>query len=113
MTNPFTPPPGGFGFGFGPAIDAHFTSSDVRPIAHSASSFGTMSASTTAVLALMPTLASAPGRGFEFGFDPRGGFGFGPAPAAPGAAAADAANAATSAPPSSSCWPNGRCTATR
>jgi DNA-binding PadR family transcriptional regulator len=71
MTNPFTPPPGGFGIGFGPGdrrafhqqrrqarrefrdqLRDHLREHDAGP------GFG-------------------PGRGFEFGFDPRGGFGFG------------------------------------
>ena len=83
MTTPFTPPPGGFGFGFGPAdrrafhqqrrqarrefhdnMREHFRDHDAGfngPGPHGNMGFG-------------------PGRGFEFGFDPRGGFGFGPGP---------------------------------
>ncbi|OBF40704.1 PadR family transcriptional regulator [Mycobacterium sp. ACS1612] len=80
MTNPFTPPPGPFGFGFGPGdrrafhqqrrqarrelrdhlrenLRAHLREHDGGP------GFG------------QPGFG--PGRGFEFGFDPRGGFGFG------------------------------------
>jgi DNA-binding PadR family transcriptional regulator len=75
MTNPFTPPPGPFGFGFGPGdrrafhqqrrqarrefrenLRDHLREHDGGP--GLAGNFG-------------------PGRGFEFGFDPRGGFGFG------------------------------------
>jgi DNA-binding PadR family transcriptional regulator len=77
MTNPFTPPPGGFGFGFGPGdrralhqqrrhahrafreqLRDHLREHDAGPGFDANAGFG-------------------PGRGFEFGFDPRGGFGFG------------------------------------
>jgi DNA-binding PadR family transcriptional regulator len=72
MTNPFTPPPGGFGFGFGPG-DRRALHQQRRQARrefrehlrdHDAG-FG-------------------PGRGFEFGIDPRGGFGFGFGPGARG-----------------------------
>jgi DNA-binding PadR family transcriptional regulator len=79
MTNPFTPPPSPFGFGFGPGdrrafhqqrrqarrelrdhlrenLRDHLREHDGGP------GFGP---------------GFGPGRGFEFGFDPRGGFGFG------------------------------------
>jgi DNA-binding PadR family transcriptional regulator len=77
MTNPFTPPPGGFGFGpgdrrafhqqrrqarreFREHLRDHLREHDGGP------GFGA-------------NLGFGPGRGFEFGFDPRGfGFGFGP-----------------------------------
>jgi DNA-binding PadR family transcriptional regulator len=78
MSNPFTPPPGGFGFGFSPGdrrafhqqrrqarrdlrehLRDHLREHDAGPGFHGNFGFG-------------------PGRGFEFGFDPRGGFGFGP-----------------------------------
>jgi DNA-binding PadR family transcriptional regulator len=78
MTNPFTPPPGGFGLGFGPGdrrafhqqrrqarrdfrehLRDHVREHDGGPGFEANAGFG-------------------PGRGFEFGFDPRGGFGFGP-----------------------------------
>jgi DNA-binding PadR family transcriptional regulator len=76
MTNPFTPPPGGFGFGpgdrrafhqqrrqarreFRENLRDHLRQHDAGP------GFG-------------PHFGFGPGRGFEFGFDPRGGFGFGP-----------------------------------
>ena len=77
MTNPFTPPPGPFGFGFGPGdrralhqqrrqarrefrdhVRDHLREHDAGPGFEGNPGFG-------------------PGRGFEFGFDPRGGFGFG------------------------------------
>lgn len=80
MNDPFTPQPGGFGFGFGPEqrralhehrrqarrdfrehVRAHGTDSPLRPgLAAGFGGFG-------------------PGRG-GFGFDPRGGFGFGGGP---------------------------------
>ena len=78
MTNPFTPPSGGFGFGFSPGdrrafhqqrrqarrefgdhLRDHLREQDAGPGFHGNFGFG-------------------PGRGFEFGFDPRGGFAFGP-----------------------------------
>jgi DNA-binding PadR family transcriptional regulator len=77
MTNPFTPPPGGFGFGpgdrrafhqqrrqarreFREHLRDHLREHDGGPGFEANLGFG-------------------PGRGFEFGFDPRGfGFGFGP-----------------------------------
>jgi DNA-binding PadR family transcriptional regulator len=81
MTNPFTPPPGPFGFGFGPGdrrafhqqrrqarrefrehLRDHLREHDGGPDFQAG--FG-------------PGRAFGPGRGFEFGFDPRGGFGFG------------------------------------
>jgi len=84
MTNPFTPPPGPFGFGFGPGdrrafhqqrrqarrefrdhLRGHLREHDGGPDF----SFG-------------PGRGFGPSRGFEFGFDPRGGFGFG-GPAGP------------------------------
>jgi DNA-binding PadR family transcriptional regulator len=84
MTNPFTPPPGGFGLGFGPGdrrafhqqrrqarrefrehLRDHVREHDGGPGFEANAGFG-------------------PGRGFEFGFDPRGGFGFGFGPGARG-----------------------------
>src|SRR6476660_7112930 len=75
MTNPFTPPPGPFGFGpgdrralhqqrrqarreFREHLRDHVREHDAGPGFPGNRGFG-------------------PGRGFEFGFDPRGGFGFG------------------------------------
>jgi DNA-binding PadR family transcriptional regulator len=76
MTNPFTPPPGGFGFGpgdrrafhqqrrqaqreFREHLRDHLREQDADH-GFQGNYFGL-----------------GPGRGFEFGFDPRGGFGFG------------------------------------
>src|ERR1700754_3327565 len=82
MPNPFTPPPGPFGFGFGPGdrrafhqqrrqarrefrdnlrdhLHEHDAGPDFQGGFGPGRGFG------------------GPGRGFEFGFDPRGGFGFG------------------------------------
>jgi DNA-binding PadR family transcriptional regulator len=79
MTNPFTPPPGGFGFGFGPGdrrafhqqrrqarreFRDHLREHDAGPGFPGNPGFG-------------PGRGFGPGPGFEFGFDPRGGFGFG------------------------------------
>jgi DNA-binding PadR family transcriptional regulator len=80
MTNPFTPPPGGFGFGpgdrrafhqqrrqarreFRDHLRDHLREHDAGPGIEGDLGFG-------------PGRGFAPGRGF--GFDPRGGFGFGP-----------------------------------
>jgi DNA-binding PadR family transcriptional regulator len=73
MTNPFTPP-GGFGFGFGPGDRRAFHQQRRQAMRehrehlrdhlreHGGPAF---------------QAGFGPGRGFEFGFDPRGGFGFG------------------------------------
>ena len=77
MTNPFTPPPGGFGFGPGDRRAFHQQRRQARRefrehlrehgAAHDPFGSG-----------FQANLGFGPGRGFEFGFDPRGGFGFGP-----------------------------------
>jgi DNA-binding PadR family transcriptional regulator len=86
MTNPFTPPPGGFGFGFGPGdrrafhqqrrqarrefrdhLRDHLREHETGPGIEGNLGFGPG-----------PGRGFGPARGFEFGFDPRGGFGFGP-----------------------------------
>ena len=121
MNTPFTPPDGPFqGRGHRLRLrprptGARCTNSAGRPVATSA----TTSANTAATRRLRPRLRLRsrlrPGFG---GFGP--GFGFGPGgrggrrggPAAD-AAVAGAAGAVTCAPPSSSCSPTGRCTATR
>ncbi len=78
MTNPFTPTPGGFGFGpgdrrafhqqrrqarreFRDNLRDHLREHEAGPGFDANFGFG-----------------PGRGRGFEFGFDPRGGFGFGP-----------------------------------
>jgi DNA-binding PadR family transcriptional regulator len=74
MTNPFSPPPGGFGFGPGNRRAFHQQRRQARREFrenvrdHDAGFQG--------------NFGFGAGRGFEFGFDPRGGFGlgFGPGP---------------------------------
>lgn len=72
MTNPFTPSPGGFGFGFGPGGFHQQRRQARRDFREHLREHGTAHGGP----------AFGPGRGFppgfEFGFDPRGGFGFGP-----------------------------------
>lgn len=77
MSNPFTPPPGGFGFGFGPGDhralhqqrrQARREFRDHLREQHPGSGAGSG-----------PGFGPGFGRGFEFAFDPRGG-GFGPGP---------------------------------
>jgi DNA-binding PadR family transcriptional regulator len=85
MTNPFTPPPGGFGFGFGPGDRRAFHQQrrqarrefrdHLRDHLHEHDA-GPGSEGNFGGFVLGPGFG--PGRGFEFGFDPRGGFGFGP-----------------------------------
>jgi DNA-binding PadR family transcriptional regulator len=82
MTNPFSPPPGGFGFGFGPGDRRAFHQQrrqarreyreHLRDHLHGHDA------------GFQGNLGFGPGRGFEFGFDPRGGFGFGFGPGARG-----------------------------
>jgi len=74
MTNPFTPPPGGFGFGPADRRALHQQRRQARREfrehvrEHGRGHDGPFAGG----------LAFGPGGGFEFGFDPRGGFGFGP-----------------------------------
>ena len=68
----------------GRATGAHFTSSAGRPAANSATTFATTWRARRGTgfqgnLGFGPA-GFGPGRGFEFGFDPRGGFGLGPGP---------------------------------
>ena len=72
MTNPFTPPPGGFGFGFGPGDRRAFHQQRREARREFREHLRDHDA------------GFGPGRGFEFGFDPRGGFGFGFGPGARG-----------------------------
>ena len=80
MTNPFTPPPGGFGFGFGPGDRRAFHQQrrqarrDFREHVRDHDHDGDFGPGP----GFGPVHGFGPGRGFEFGFDPRGGFGFGP-----------------------------------
>jgi DNA-binding PadR family transcriptional regulator len=85
MTNPFTPPPGGFGFGFGPGDRRAFHQQ--RRLArrefrdHLRDHLREQDPGRDPFDAgLGDNFRFGPGRGrgFEFGFDPRGGFGFGP-----------------------------------
>ena len=81
MTNPFTPPVGPFGFGFGPGDRRAFHQQrrqarrDFRE--HLRDHLREHDAGPDFQAGFGPGRAFAPGRGFEFGFDPRGGFGFG------------------------------------
>ena len=78
MNNPFTPPPGGFGFGFGPgdrrALHEQRRQArrefreHLRDHLREHGPFGP---------GFQAGRGFGPGRGFDFGFDPRGGFGFG------------------------------------
>ena len=75
MTNPFTPPPGGFGFGFGPgdrrAIHQQRRQARREFREHLREHGPGFQAGFQA------GFGPGHGPGFEFGFDPRGGFGFG------------------------------------
>jgi DNA-binding PadR family transcriptional regulator len=73
MTNPFTPPPGGFGFGFGPG-DRRALHQQRRQARRE---FREHLREHDAGHGFQGNLGFGPGRNFEFGFDPRGGFGFG------------------------------------
>jgi len=81
MTNPFTPPVGPFGFGFGPGDRRAFHQQrrqarrDFRE--HLRDHLREHDAGPDFQAGFGPGRAFGPGRGFEFGFDPRGGFGFG------------------------------------
>jgi len=80
MSNPFTPPPGGFGFGFGPGDRRAFHQQrrqarrDFRE--HVRGHDHGHDAEFGPGHGFGPGFG--PGRGFDFGFDQRGGFGFGP-----------------------------------
>ncbi|HJT90773.1 MAG TPA: PadR family transcriptional regulator [Mycobacterium sp.] len=75
MTNPFTPPPGGFGFGFGPGDRRAFHQQRRQARRDFREQFrGHLREHDAGHDGPFPF---GPGRGFEFGFDPRGGFGFG------------------------------------
>ncbi|AGB26183.1 putative transcriptional regulator [Mycobacterium sp. JS623] len=81
MTNPFTPPPGPFGFGFGPGDRRAFHQQGRQARRefrdHLRDHLREHDAGPDFQAGFGPGRAFGPGRGFEFGFDPRGGFGFG------------------------------------
>ena len=76
MTNPFTPPPGGFGFGPGDRRAFHQQRRQARREVRD--NLRDHLREHPAGPGFEANLGFGPGRGFEFGFDPRGGFGFGP-----------------------------------
>jgi DNA-binding PadR family transcriptional regulator len=78
MTNPFTPPPGGFGFGFGPGDRRAFHQQLRQARREFRDNLRGHLREHPAGPGFEANLGFGPGRGFEFGFDPRGGFGFGP-----------------------------------
>ena len=81
MNTPFTPPPARIWLRFRTPPGArrrNCTSSVGRPVASSATTFVTICARTTPTPASRPSLASVRAAAPEFGFDPRGGPGFGP-----------------------------------
>jgi DNA-binding PadR family transcriptional regulator len=80
MTNPFTPPPGGFGFGPGDRRAFHQQRRQARREfrEHLRDHLRDQDAG------FQGNMGFGPGRGFEFGFDPRGGFGFGFGPGSRG-----------------------------
>lgn len=82
MTNPFTPPPGGFGFGFGPGDRRAFHQQRRQARRDFREHVRDHLREHDAGPGFQGNLGFGPGRGFEFGFDPRGGFGvgFGPGP---------------------------------
>jgi DNA-binding PadR family transcriptional regulator len=78
MTNPFTPPPGGFGFGFGPGDRRAFHQQLRQARREFRDNVRDHLREHPTAPGFEANLGFGPGRGFEFGFDPRGGFGFGP-----------------------------------
>jgi DNA-binding PadR family transcriptional regulator len=75
MTNPFTPPPGPFGFGPGDRRAFHQQRRQARR--EFRENLRDHLREHDAGHGFQGNLGFGPGRGFEFGFDPRGGFGFG------------------------------------
>ena len=84
MTNPFTPPPGGFGFGFGPGDRRAFHQQRRQARRDFREHVRDHLREHDAGPGFQGNLGFGPGRGFEFGFDPRGGFGVGFGPGARG-----------------------------
>ena len=80
MTNPFTPPPGGFGFGFGPGDRRAFHQQRRQARREFREHLRDHLREHDADPGFQGNIGFGRGRGFEFGFDPRGGFGFGPGP---------------------------------
>ena len=80
MTNPFTPPPGGFGFGFGPGDRRAFHQQRRQARREFREHVRDHLREHDADPGFQGNIGFGRGRGFEFGFDPRGGFGFGPGP---------------------------------
>ena len=80
MTNPFTPPPGGFGFGFGPGDRRAFHQQRRQARREFREHLRDHLREHDADPGFQDNIGFGRGRGFEFGFDPRGGFGFGPGP---------------------------------
>jgi len=77
MTDPFTPPPGGFGFGFGPGDRRAFHQQRRQARRDFREHLRDHLREHDAGPGFQGNLGFGPGRGFEFGFDPRGGFGVG------------------------------------
>ncbi|HET7668364.1 MAG TPA: PadR family transcriptional regulator [Mycobacterium sp.] len=77
MTNPFTPPPGPFGFGFGPGDRRAFHQQRRQARREFRDHLRDHLREHDAGHGFQGNIGFGPGRGFEFGFDPRGGFGFG------------------------------------
>src|SRR6201991_381567 len=77
MTNPFTPPPGPFGFGFGPGDRRALHQQRRQARREFREHLRDHLQEHDAGAGFQGNLCFRPGRGFEFGFDPRGGFGFG------------------------------------
>ena len=75
MTNPFTPPTGGFGFG--PPDRRAFNQPRRQARRQFRDHVRDHLREHDAGHGFQGNLGFGPGRGFEFGFDPRGGFGFG------------------------------------
>src|SRR5690349_6380908 len=71
MTNPFNPPPGGYGVGFGPGDRRAFHQQRRQARREFREHLREQGPGFQA------SFGHGHGPGFEFGFDPRGGFGFG------------------------------------
>ena len=76
MTDPFTPPPGPFGFGFGPGDRRAFHQQRRQARRELRDHLRDHLHEHEAGPGFQGNLGFGLGRGFEFAFDPRGGFGF-------------------------------------